>query len=172
MPGKIFNKYVNYTWYKVTLPMSKKVIEVKPYGMKGNKALADLKSESEIKEDISILFNGMKNVIDSCIKDEYDIDVKKLHVVDFAYLSNKLRAITKGSFVEWIVGCDNPKTKMWKNDIPLNERTDENCELIDKPCRFDNEIKFDIEDFIVINEDKYKEMVEADIDGTKFQNIF
>ena len=91
---------LNETWYPVVLPVSKKKLEVKPPNMKSNHALAELYQESINKKDMSILINAQINRAELCIRPDQNgkiLNVRKLHIADFIFLSKKLQSISSGS---------------------------------------------------------------------------
>lgn len=125
---------LNETWYQVTLPVLNKKIEIRPYNMKANQSIAEVYEESENKDDISFLLNGLVNIVELCIKPDEDgkiLNTKKLHIADFIFLSNKLRAISKGSKMEYRVDC---------NEMDPNVCGEKQ-----------NIVEFDIDDYEIIN---------------------
>ena len=150
MTKKINRLMVDFdeSWYRVELPISKKILEVKPYNLKANKSLAMSMEEAKVKNDMKILLNGVVNIISSSIKPDENgkiMNVSELHVADFVFLSNKLKSITKGSMVKYNVQCDN-----------LEYKENEESEL--GPCKHENLIEFDIDNFEIINPEQIDEL--------------
>jgi hypothetical protein len=132
-------------WYPTTLPKSGIEIQLKPYGMKGNQVLATLLQESEQKKDMKIILTGLVNMMQMCIKPDANgeiIDVNKIHIADFVFISNKIRAITKGTSVKYVVPCDNLEFENKESE----KEEDKNV----GPCEHKNIVEFDIENYILI----------------------
>ncbi len=86
--------------HSITLPVSKKIIEIKPFVIKEEKSLLT-SINTENKEEILKIFNIL---IENCVVTK-DFNIKELNMVDFFYLILSIRMKSTGEEIEGSLKC-------------------------------------------------------------------
>lgn len=87
--------------YKITLPLSKKKIKIRPFLVKEEKLLL-MAMESE-DEDAALL--TIKQIVNNCCLDKMDVD--DLPILDLEYIFLQLRARSVGEIIDLQYKCNN-----------------------------------------------------------------
>lgn len=86
--------------YTLTVPSSGKKLKFRPFLIKEEKTLLI----AQQSEDASVMVESLKEVIQSCIKD--DVDVNELATFDLEYIFTQIRAKSVGEIVDLMLSCD------------------------------------------------------------------
>ena len=86
--------------YTLTVPSSGKQLKFRPFLIKEEKTLLI----AQQSEDPVIMVESLKEVIQSCIKDE--IDVNELATFDLEYIFTQIRSKSVGEIIELMMLCD------------------------------------------------------------------
>ena len=100
--------------YNITIPSTKKEVQFRPFLVKEEKALL-LAQQSE---DPKVMINTLKNVLQSCIVGDVDID--NLATFDYEYLFTQIRAKSVGEIVELVFLCDTCEDEKAKTNVKLD----------------------------------------------------
>lgn len=95
--------------YNITIPSTGKTIKFRQFLVKEQKALLI----AQQSKDDNVMYNTLKEVVKSCIKDPIDVD--KLALFDIEYLFVAIRAKSVGEVVEVTLlcpECGDPKAKV------------------------------------------------------------
>lgn len=95
--------------YNINIPSTGKTIKFRQFLVKEQKALLI----AQQSKDENVMYNTLKEVVKSCIKDPIDVD--KLALFDIEYLFVAIRAKSVGEVVEVTLlcpDCDDPKAKV------------------------------------------------------------
>lgn len=86
--------------YTLTVPSSGKSLKFRPFLIKEEKTLLI----AQQSEDTTVMVDSLKEVIQSCIKD--DLDVNTLATFDLEYLFTQIRAKSVGEIIDLMLLCD------------------------------------------------------------------
>lgn len=86
--------------YTLTVPSSGKQLKFRPFLIKEEKTLLI----AQQSEDATVMVESLKEVIQSCIKDE--IDINELATFDLEYIFTQIRAKSVGEIVDLMMLCD------------------------------------------------------------------
>ena len=86
--------------FNLTIPSTGKQINYRPFLIKDEKALMI----AQQSEDPQVMFDTLKDVIKSCIKDEVNVD--DFAIFDIEYIFTQIRAKSVGERVELFLKCD------------------------------------------------------------------
>jgi hypothetical protein len=86
--------------YTLTLPSTGKDIKYRPFLVKEEKALL----VAQQSEDPVVMIDSLKNVIQSCVQD--NIDINTLATFDLEYIFTQVRAKSVGEIIDLQVKCD------------------------------------------------------------------
>lgn len=95
----------NNTTHKITLPISKKVLEFREFSSKEQFDLLLAKEKSKDENDLSNVIDTIGKVANSCILN--GIDITKESIVDFEYYIINLRIHSVGDMAENRYKCNN-----------------------------------------------------------------
>jgi hypothetical protein len=105
---------MNAPLYNVTIPSTKKEVKFRPFLVKEEKSLL-LAQQSE---DLKVMVNTLKSIIENCIVDKVDID--KLAIFDYEYLFTQIRAKSVGEIVELLFLCDTCDDDKAKTQVNID----------------------------------------------------
>jgi rubrerythrin len=91
---------MNAPTYNMVVPSSGLSVKYRPFLVKEEKALL----VAQQSEDIRVMVDTLKGVIETCVLDEIDVD--KLATFDLEYMFTQIRAKSVGEIVELIFPCD------------------------------------------------------------------
>lgn len=86
--------------YTLTVPSSGKQLKFRPFLIKEEKTLLI----AQQSEDPIVMVESLKEVIQSCIKDE--VDVNELATFDLEYIFTQIRSKSVGEIIELMMLCD------------------------------------------------------------------
>lgn len=131
--------------YNVTLPLSKKKLEVRPYLVKEEKILLTA-MEAEDKNEIAV---AVHKVLSNCT---FGADVDDLPLLDIEYLMLKLKMYSAGEVITVHVKCNN------EVELPtLNNETGEPTGETEKRlCGHISHVDIDLEKKLVVDTDSMK----------------
>lgn len=86
--------------YNLTVPSTGVNVKYRPFLVKEEKALLI----AQQSEDITVMIDSLKGVIQDCVLDKIDID--KLAMFDIEYIFTQIRAKSVGEIVELLFPCD------------------------------------------------------------------
>lgn len=86
--------------YTLTVPSTGKQLKFRPFLIKEEKTLLI----AQQSEDTSVMVESLKEVIQSCIKDE--IDVNGLATFDLEYIFTQIRSKSVGEIIDLMLLCD------------------------------------------------------------------
>lgn len=86
--------------FTLTVPSTEKKVKYRPFLVKEEKALLI----AQQSEDPVVMIDTIKNIIQSCVKD--DLDVDSLATFDIEYIFAQIRAKSVGEYVDLIFYCD------------------------------------------------------------------
>ncbi len=86
--------------YTLTVPSSGKQMKFRPFLIKEEKTLLI----AQQSEDPIVMVESLKEVIQSCIKD--DVDVNELATFDLEYIFTQIRSKSVGEIIELMMLCD------------------------------------------------------------------
>lgn len=86
--------------YTIEIPSTKEKFKFRPFLVKEEKALM----LSQQSEDIDVMTDTLKSVIESCAKSKIDVD--SLATFDLEYIFCQIRAKSVGEIIELIFHCD------------------------------------------------------------------
>jgi len=140
--------------YTVELPVSKKEIEVEPYKHGNVRSILLLMQDFKQRKQghMKKALQSMQKIVEDCILPDAKgdkIDVKKLHIADFVYVMNYIKAISNGEESSFFFRCDTENCKQEKKiDFVLDDCEVKNLENkdIDKI-----EIEFENQDNIFLH---------------------
>lgn len=87
--------------YTLEVPSTKQKVRYRPFLVKDEKALLI----AQQSEDIVVMLDTVKSVIQSCVIDKIDVDA--LASFDVEYIFTQLRSVSVGEFVELTFQCDD-----------------------------------------------------------------
>ena len=89
--------------HKITLPFSKKELEIRPYIIKEEGSiLTMLEGKKEVDKDVTEVY---KRIIDNCVITE-NFETSKLNMYDFFFLVIHIRMKSNGEVVEGVSKCE------------------------------------------------------------------
>lgn len=91
---------INTPTYNLVIPSSKKSVKYRPFLVKEEKAILI----AQQSEDISVMVDTLKSVINSCILDKINVD--DLATFDLEYIFTQIRAKSVGEVIELMFPCD------------------------------------------------------------------
>lgn len=86
--------------YTLTVPSSDKPLKFRPFLIKEEKTLLI----AQQSEDAAVMVESLKEVIQSCIKDDFDVNT--LATFDLEYIFTQIRAKSVGEIVDLMLLCD------------------------------------------------------------------
>jgi hypothetical protein len=86
--------------YTLTVPSTGKKLKFRPFLIKEEKTLLI----AQQSEDTAVMVESLKEVIQSCIKDE--VDVNALATFDLEYIFTQIRSKSVGEIIELMMLCD------------------------------------------------------------------
>lgn len=112
---------LKYPLVKVELPISKKIVTIRPFLTKEEKLMLFIKEASDAKEVIAIV----NRVVDSCCSEK--IDSAKLPIPDVEYLFLQIRCISKGETQDLNYICKKMISVPVKPEEPDGEKVTMEC---------------------------------------------
>jgi len=116
--------------YTLTIPSTQKQVKYRPFVVKDQKALLI----AQASEDVVVMLDTVKSVIESCIIDRIDVD--KLASFDVEYIFAQLRAVSVGEMVDLLFRCDTCTSE----DAVAKVRIDLRQLTVDTPDNHDPKI--------------------------------
>jgi len=120
--------------YKLTLPISKKEVNYRPFLVKEQRILLQAQEEKDEK----LIVNTILNVIEVCTFNELEINT--LNITDFEYLFLNIRAKSAGTSINVTANCQHCKAQ---NDISLSideVKIKESTEVIENPIKINDSL--------------------------------
>jgi len=132
--------------YNITLPISGKKLEVRPYLIKEEKILLTA-MESEDKKDVAV---AVSKILANCT---FDYDISQLPLVDIEYLMLKLKMYSAGEVITVHVKCNN-KVTLPTLDPETGEPTGEEET---RKCGHITDIDIDLEEHLEVDLSEMKD---------------
>jgi len=120
--------------YKLTLPISKKEVNYRPFLVKEQRILLQAQEEKDEK----LIVNTILNVIEVCTFNELEINT--LNITDFEYLFLNIRAKSAGTNINVTANCQHCKAQ---NDISLSideVKIQESDKVIENPIKINDSL--------------------------------
>lgn len=114
-------------YYKLTLPISKKKVEYRPY-LVGEEISFLTHLETE---DVTDLINSILNLTTNCVKDQSAFE--GMDIVDFSYLTANIRAKSKGEEItipRTCPECNTPIEAIFDISKDLKIKNEKNTQLV------------------------------------------
>lgn len=120
--------------YKLTLPISKREVNYRPFLVKEQRILLQAQEEKDEK----LIVNTILNVIEVCTFNELEINT--LNITDFEYLFLNIRAKSAGTNINVTANCQHCKAQ---NDISLSideVKIQESDKVIENPIKINDSL--------------------------------
>lgn len=122
---------IEQPYYNTILPVSGETVKYRPYLVKEEKIILIAMSGGAEDDMKSAIIQIISNCTDGLV------NPVKMNSIDISFLMSKIRSASKGGIVEIGMRC--------KNDIGFNEGTEEEPNIVTKPCNHLNTIPVDLD---------------------------